>query len=407
MECGHGRFKLLLITITHVLKFDLVACFLDVLVRPVLRRGWQVLPAATRMLRATRVLTCPRRLLEHDEDTPLEEQSTYRLLCTLFGSGWKLKLLGHKEVAENIPVSAGPIPDSDKHICIRRKSLDKPISQPYLVCLCMLADAGFRRWLRGQDIGFLRHGQTDKAYKQIIQKDETSAMAFELDVGSANLRHRQHGGPLLPGTKGKFRVAESFTWGCVSFKYHKPSKRKVNVEGAGGIQCDCPRKSHVRTSKAGTRLGCTFSGSYDNEEEKAVLIHRMKVWIVQGLSAECNTYTKHAKLKKDLLQTEPDDLPNLDALSAPPRDRPETDDEAVVLRAARPKKKAKAKPAHKAKAAAARARAASASASNGSDGPNSQTSTSSTSSSGSSSDDSDSDSSSSKSCSASHASESD
>ena len=268
----------------------------------------------------------------------------------------------------------------------------------------MLADAGFRRWLRGQDIGFLRHGQTDKAYKQIIQKDDTSAMAFELDVGSANLGHRQHGGPVLPGTKGKFRVAESFTWGCVSFKYHKPSKRKVNVEGAGGIQCDCPRKSHVRTSKAGTRLGCTFSGSYDNEEEKAALIHRMKVWIVQGLSAECNTYTKHAKLKKDLLQTELDDLPNLDALSAPPRDRPESDDEAVVLRAARPKKKAKAKPAHKAKAAAARARAASASASDGGDGPNSQTSTSSTSSSGSSSDDSDSDSSSS---SANHASESD
>ena len=177
----------------------------------------------------------PRRLLEDDEGKPLEKQSTYRLLRTWFGSGWKLKLLAHKEVAENMAVRAGPI--RTNNICVRHKSLDKPISQPYLVCLRVLGDGGFRRWLRSKDIGFLRHGQTGKACKQLIEKDDTSAMAFELDVGNANHRHRQHawsGRPVLPGTKGKFRVAQKpFTWGCISFKYHKPPKHKEDVEGAG------------------------------------------------------------------------------------------------------------------------------------------------------------------------------
>ena len=140
---------------------------------------------------------------------------------------------------------------------------------------------------------------------------------------------------------GKFRLMESFRWGCISFKYHK----------RGGLQVDCCRRSHLRRKDDGSHVLCTYSGNFKSEEERLVLIRRMKHFIIEGLAPECKTYEAHRFLQCTIARMPETDLPTNDELDrrAPPMNRPETDDEDLppvkpAKKRALPKAKAKAQP---------------------------------------------------------------
>ena len=140
--------------------------------------------------------------------------------------------------------------------------------------------------------------------------------------------------------KGKFKLAESFQWGCVSFKYHK----------RGGLQVDCCRKSCVRVKDDGARILCTYSGNYKTEEERLALVRRMKYFVVQGFNDDCKTHAAHQAVKRRVSKMPLADIPDSDALdrAMPPINRPDTDDENLpaevpAKKRALPKPKAKGK----------------------------------------------------------------
>ena len=142
-------------------------------------------------------------------------------------------------------------------------------------------------------------------------------------------------GALGPG-RGKFRLEQSFTWGCVSLKHHK----------RGGLQVDCPRRSHIRHHhKSGKRMLCTYSSNYKTEEQRHEAVQRMKWWIIRGLEESCRSHSAHQEIKKQVQKAPLSALPSDQELDAqmPPAERALTDDEGKKPRQAnRPKKQAKA-----------------------------------------------------------------
>ena len=260
----------------------------------------------------------------------------------LVAAGWKVHEGSEKDLP-NIAVTAGVLPDAAKSLLKSPRS--HRVGRKYLAVLLELqSDASFRAFLRDHGVKSVSHGAGEKYYDTLLARQEQTLLRsdFQMDVAGASsaMQDARMAQAAVPARKGKFKLAESFQWGCVSFKYHK----------RGGLQVDCCRKSHVRVKDDGARILCTYSGNYKSEEERLALVRRMKYFVVQGFNDDCKTHAAHQAVKRRVSKMPLAEIPDSDALdrAMPPINRPETDDENLpaevpAKKRALPKPKAKGK----------------------------------------------------------------
>ena len=306
---------------------------------------------ALELLTFVRRLTKPQPLLLRDIGLPLAEQSSFTLLHTLFQDGWTLIIRnsGQRGDMPTIAVTPGPVSEGQKII----HKLQNNVSVPpkYLRCLAEInASSTFRGFLRENGVLSVKHGQPEKYYESLLSNnpDRILQVDFEPDVAVSDPALRDARASARAAVAGRFRIPESFRWGAVSFKYHKPGKGQL----MGSLQCDCVRHSHRRKNSKGKPILCTWTCRYNSEEERVLLVRRMKHWATQGF--EVSTHSEHQKLRTMILETPVAELPTDEALDAiePPADRAVTDDEQDAAHAAsssaapavKSKSKSKAKP---------------------------------------------------------------
>ena len=294
------------------------------------------------MLSFRRMLQEPKPLLPTTSEEAPAQQSAFTLLHALVAAGWKVHEGSEKDLP-NIAVTAGVLPDAAKSILKSPRS--HRVGRKYLAVLLELqSDASFRAFLRDHGVKSVSHGAGEKYYDTLLARQEQTLLRsdFQMDVAGASsaMQDARMAQAAVPARKGKFKLAESFQWGCVSFKYHK----------RGGLQVDCCRKSHVRVKDDGARILCTYSGNYKSEEERLALVRRMKYFVVQGFNDDCKTHAAHQAVKRRVSKMPLAEIPDSDALdrAMPPINRPETDDENLpaevpAKKRALPKPKAKGK----------------------------------------------------------------
>ena len=229
-----------------------------------------------------------------------------------------------------LAVTPGPVSEGQKII----QKLQNNVSVPpkYLRCLAEInASSTFRGFLRENGVLSLKHGQPEKYYESLLSNnpDRILQVDFEPDVAVSDPALRDARASARAAVAGRFRP-ESFRWGAVSFKYHKPGKGQL----MGSLQCDCVRHSHRRKNSKGKPILCTWTCRYNSEEDRVLLVRRMKHWATQGF--EVSTHSEHQKLRTMILDTPVAELPTDEALDAikPPADRAVTDDEQDAAHAA-------------------------------------------------------------------------
>eukprot|EP00973_Karenia_brevis_P016443 2252319-Karenia_brevis.AAC.1 len=92
-----------------------------------------------------------------------------------------------------------------------------------------------------------------------------------------------------PMRLGTYRLAESFSWYGLSFKYIAPKRGRTKH----GFQVDCPRRSHWRVRP---RTTCSWSLTFTSPADEAYGIRKLKWWALRGFDCSCKK--THSDLKK-------------------------------------------------------------------------------------------------------------
>ena len=307
------------------------------------RTGYQLSQEATSAISFSRTPKNPRPLLSTTSILEPLQQSPFTVLHALFACGWRVHGGSASDMSHMTVLVAG-LPASAKWILKSPRAEHVP--RKYLAVLLMLQnDSSFRSFLKQHGVNIVKHGCAEKYYDALLAQQPSKLLQanFQLDVTgpSDEIPEQKVAMAAASSRRGQFRLMESFRWGCISFKYHK----------RGGLQVDCCRRSHLRRKDDGSHVLCTYSGNFKSEEERLVLIRRMKHFIIEGLAPECKTYEAHRFLQRTIARMPETDLPTNDELDrrAPPMNRPETDDEDLppvkpAKKRALPKAKAKAQP---------------------------------------------------------------
>jgi hypothetical protein len=227
-----------------------------------------------------------------------------------------------------LPSGQAGVPPPAKVIYIRKGNVT--IAPAYAAALARCAFPDLLQPLLQLGVHSLEHFREEAYYAAFADgRRFTSVAPIEDDDGCmssqlvSSMQPRTMRAPTKPK---KFRLAESFRWGCVSF-LGKPSKKANKPDY---IQCTCPRRSHRQVNRHGTITQCTVTMPYSGPEERERVIRQLKHWVSQ-----CNVYPNRHQHQKYL-------APECDWALDPdtgrlPSDREATEDEGI----ARPKKRAK------------------------------------------------------------------
>ena len=219
-------------------------------------------------------------------------------------AGWKVHEGSEKDLP-NIAFTAGVLPDAAKSILKSPRS--HRVGRKYLAVLLELqSDASFKAFLRDHGVKSVSHGAGSRPC-WLARNRHCSGVIFRWMLPGHPAQCRMHAWrrQLYQLAKAGFKLAESFQWGCVSFKYRK----------RGGLQVDCCRKSRARVKDDGARILCTYSGNCKSEEEWLALVRRMKYFVMQeGFNDDCNTYAAHQAVKRKVAKMPLADIPDSDAL---------------------------------------------------------------------------------------------
>ena len=278
------------------------------------RSGFQLTSWAVQNMKFARALKNPAFVLLSDQDSPAAERCVYTLLTQLFKAGWTLEVAPKADAKrlEALPIPAGEIPQTSRKLYLVQGAAS--IGKQYILCCWELTtERDFRAFLRQHEVKMFKHCQPEAYYKLLLSRKPAKLQAFDFehDMGAASSSQKEEAlqvlaGALGPG-RGKFRLEQSFTWGCVSFKHHK----------RGGLQVDCPRRSHIRHhQKSGKRMLCTYSSNYKTEEQRHEAVQRMKWWIIRGLEESCRSHSAHQEIKKQVQKAPLSALPSDQELDA-------------------------------------------------------------------------------------------
>ncbi len=122
------------------------------------------------------------------------------------------------------------------------------VSWSYLQVLARCSEPQFKEKLMGRTLT-VAHLENNLYYEELLGLHKSRAaepMDMEDDAGVLG------GGQLalerVSKRKPVFRLADSFVWGCVTFKYRSPTGTNKWQQG---YQVDCPRASHRVKRKNG------------------------------------------------------------------------------------------------------------------------------------------------------------
>ena len=121
-----------------------------------------------------------------------------------------------------------------------------------------------------------KHDEVDSAKETIAEPKESGKPEAQAAAAA-----RSGGGR-------DFVLAESFKWGCVSFKFRKKP---------AGFQVDCPNRKHYIKHDWGSTTTCSKSLVFTNES-KEMVIRRLKNWAIEGLG--CETREDHSDKSSDI-----------------------------------------------------------------------------------------------------------
>ncbi|CAE7361460.1 unnamed protein product [Symbiodinium sp. CCMP2592] len=275
-------------------------------------------------LQLTQVLVEPTALLSLEADTPARKRSAAALLHFLVEKGWSLEHVKPRAVVAPLGPFSEASPPSSKTILLKENR--KTIDREYMLALVLVEDASHRKKLLDIGINSIEHLMPLPFYVALNNADEAGlqAMLMEADAGDdeADLAERFRRVRQGWRRKAAYRLDTSFRWGCVSFK---GTRRKLADGGWSlGYECDCPRRSHSKASASGGRTRCTWTMQYADEDERLLVLRKLKWWVTQAWS--CNSKQAHQAFRNKL----PDELPSMHELDEimPAEGRPLTEDEA-------------------------------------------------------------------------------
>ena len=275
-------------------------------------------------LQLTQVLVEPTALLSLEADTPARKRSASALLHFLVEKGWSLQHVNPRRAVEPLGPFSEASPPSSKTIVI--KETRKTIDREYMLALVLVEDSRHRKKLLDIGINSIEHLMPLPFYVALNNADEAAlqAMLMEADAGDDEVDLAQRFQRVRQGWRRKagYRLDTSFRWGCVSFKGTR--RRLADGTWSLGYECDCPRRSHSKASASGGRTRCTWTIQYADEDERLVVIRKLKWWVAQAWS--CNSKRAHQAFRNRI----PDELPSMQQLddNTPPEGRPLTEDEA-------------------------------------------------------------------------------
>jgi hypothetical protein len=306
--------------------------------------GMRLLNNCLRRCKVQRIFTQPQKVLSHELHLPVLKRSTAALLSSLFASGWELSEVaaGKSMLSEAPPY--GPLlaactgtarPLKKMYV----KSGNKTIAHEYAAALVLAADMSHVQQLHEANLTQIDHFMPKKYYECICRLDfaglqglsimndcddaATNIVATRLGAITAKMRKKLG--------KAKFRLEDSFRWGCVSFKGTRQSRKDGTVKW--GLQCDCPRRSHMKLLDSGGRTVCTLSMTYSSPQERELVIRKLKAWVISAWNH--TSRSAHHKASKHWVSAL--DVPSHDELESekPEEGRPLTDIDDEELRGMR------------------------------------------------------------------------
>jgi hypothetical protein len=316
----------------------------DAAIAYMVEQGWAEVSAAGGMTllscclmqcKVKRNFSKPMKVLSHELHLPVLKRSTAALLSWLFADGWDIsEVAAGKSMLSNAP-AYGPLVAAGSGAVRPLKKMyikmgNKTIANEYAAAMVLTADVNHVQQLHIHGIHCVEHFMPRKYYQFICQldfsglqslriltdgSDDPTAAALDarLAASTAGLRKKQ--------VTAKFRLEDSFRWGCVSFKGTRNKHKDGTVKW--GLQCDCPRRSHMTLLPSGGRTVCTLSMTYSDGEERELVIRKLKAWVVAAWNHKSrSSHHKSAKQWASAL-----DVPSHDNLEdqKPDEDKPLTD----------------------------------------------------------------------------------
>ena len=117
-----------------------------------------------------------------------------------------------------------------------------------------------------------------------------------------------------------FQHLESWRWGPVSVKYRPPTSENAKPS----YQADCPRRSHWVFHKNGSTTTCSWSLTFATEEERLIVVRRLKRWARNCVNFR--TKQEHKAFKVPASEVPPEDIVESSKLDS---DREWTDEETL------------------------------------------------------------------------------
>ena len=298
---------------------DAMRCLAGLGLAEEVHAGFQLSSLGSTSVRLYHKIGNPKSLIDLGEGKPFSERSAFALLHVLEESGWTVtEHFREQPFPPACTFDATAVTGRHEVVVSAKRST---LSRAYLACLASINDHGdagqqFRTDLLAIGMAAIKHLEADSYYKALLNPKGAHAAALLMDddagVGSAAGHRRRH-----VGRGGTFKLEQSQKWGCVSILGKK-------THGNPALQCCCPFPGH-NIGKA----SCNFTLAFKTMEERSLVLHRFKAWVVQGV--QCKSRFAHQNFKNAIKKAPVEDLPLLVDLEAQRPDEIPADDVADAV----------------------------------------------------------------------------
>eukprot|EP00973_Karenia_brevis_P013905 1886039-Karenia_brevis.AAC.1 len=221
---------------------------------------WQLTCHGYQTVQASIQLMNPRRLMR-TECSDKRQWSHYELLDFLGKSKWRLEYWPHCKGAKPTPYN---LRTKSPMVYYVPSDGTLYIARSYLLCLALCSEDSFLHDMKTQGIDCIPHGMKVAWYDKLLDPVDSKPCEEGLPFEAFGTCAEGATSDLIQRTArlGNFRLAQSFTWHGISFKYKAPSGKRQQH----GYQVDCPRRSHWQRKP---RTTCSWTLHFNTPAEEA------------------------------------------------------------------------------------------------------------------------------------------